>query len=257
MTDDQTPDEHLYRVFTRNFTARDIAVALVSFDETAPAADVKRFMMERQFRIVGVRRHGLVAGFVNQDELDGETCGQRVHAIDPDEVIDAWSPFTTIIAMLRDRERVFVRSFGEIHGIVSRSDLQKPPVRMWLFGVITIIEMLFDRIIKPRFPNDSWCEIISAGRLEKAKLLFDERRRRNQDLTLLDCLQFSDKGQLVAKDRQLRAFVGFASRRQGEEVIKELETLRNGLAHSQSIVTGDWNTIVKLADNLRRILALA
>ena len=257
MSIDNSVDEHLYRIFTENFTARDIATALVSFDETAPAADVKQFMLERHFRIVGIRRHGLVVGFVKQDELDGDTCSDRICEIGQEDVIDAWSPFTSIIAALRDRDRVFVRSFGQIGGLVSRSDLQKPPVRMWLFGMVTIIEMKLNRMIERRFPNDSWCNTISAGRLEKARLLLDERRRRNQDLGLLDCLQFSDKGQLVAKDKQLRDRVGFASRRAAEETIKELETLRNGLAHSQAIASSDWETIFRLAKNLRDILAIA
>ena len=123
-------DKHLYRVFTENFTARDIAVALVSFDETASASEVQKFMFENEFRVVGVRRDGLVTGYVQREELSGDRCIDSVHEISDDDVIDSWSPFTSIIAALRDRERVFVRSFGQIGGLVSRSDMQKPPVRM-------------------------------------------------------------------------------------------------------------------------------
>ena len=89
--------------------------------------------------------------------------------------------------------------------------------------MISIIEMQLNRLIEDRFPNDTWCEVISPGRLEKARSLLEERRRRSQDLGLLDCLQLSDKGQLVSRDKQLRDHIGFASRRIGEQRTKEIE----------------------------------
>ena len=256
MAIDQPVDEHLFRIFTENFTARDIAAALVSFDETADASEVRRFMRERRFRIVGIRREGLVVGYVRQEELDGATCGDAIKEIRDGDVVNAWSSFTRLISALRDRERVFVRSFGQIGGLVSRSDLQKPPVRMWLFGMITIIEMALHRMIDERFPKDGWTAEISPGRLQKARQLLEERQRRNQDLTLLDCLQFSDKGHLIAKDPQLRDRFGFTSRRHAEQAVKELQALRNGLAHSQDIIDSDWNTIVRLSDRLQDILTV-
>lgn len=42
--------------------------------------------------------------------------------------------------------------------------------------------------------------------------------------------------------------------RQGRETIKMTETLRNNLAHAQDIATMDWLTIVRLAENLDRVL---
>ena len=44
--------------------------------------------------------------------------------------------------------------------------------------------------------------------------------------------------------------MGFQSRRRGEQTIKDLEKLRNNLAHSQDIVTCDWDTIVRLESGM-------
>jgi hypothetical protein len=73
-----------------------------------------------------------------------------------------------------------------------------------------------------------------------------ERSRRNQTHQLLDCLQFSDKGQIVARHEGIRKLTIFPSRRQTEEVVKKLEKLRNNLAHSQDIVNSDWGIIIQL-----------
>ena len=59
-------------------------------------------------------------------------------------------------------------------------DIQKPPERMWLFSMITIIEMYLTRLIESHYPGNDWQEIISLGRLEKAKELIAERALRGQ-----------------------------------------------------------------------------
>ena len=50
----------LRRLFTRTITLRDIAEPLVSFDHTQLAGEVRTFMEQREFDVVGVREHGVV-----------------------------------------------------------------------------------------------------------------------------------------------------------------------------------------------------
>jgi hypothetical protein len=95
---------------------------------------------------------------------------------------------------------------------------------------------------------------VSAGRIQKAEDLLAERTRRNQQISLLDCLQFADKGQIVARNEAIRGRTIFSSRRQIESTFKNLERLRNNLAHAQDIISGDWETIVTLSENLDRVL---
>jgi hypothetical protein len=128
---------------------------------------------------------------------------------------------------------------------------------MWLFGLITLIEMRFLDLIELRFQDEGWQKYLSNQRLEKAVALQVERQRRNQDPRLLDCLQFSDKAQILVRDETLRSQIGFASRRRGDETIKNLEKLRNNLAHAQDIVTLDWETIVGLSENLETVIRIA
>src|SRR5262249_51714448 len=125
-------------------------------------------------------------------------------------------------------------------------------VRMWLFGIVTLIEMRCSQLVESHCPGDTWREYLSEGRLEKAKALLEERGRRNQKLRLFDCLQFSDKGQIVARHENIRKHTIFSSRRQAEETIKKLEQLRNNLAHAQDILISDWETIFLLCDFVHR-----
>lgn len=114
--------------------------------------------------------------------------------------------------------------------------------------------MRFHRLIAERCPEEAWQQFVSPGRLQKAAELYDERSRRNQELSLLDCLQLSDKLQIVARNAELRSLTRFQSRRQINEATKMIEKLRNNLAHSQDIVSNDWDTIVVLSENIDNIL---
>ena len=64
-----TQSSRLPRLFVEGFSAMDIAEPLVSFDESTRSEDVKAFMKEKDFDLVGVRRDGLVEGYVRREEL--------------------------------------------------------------------------------------------------------------------------------------------------------------------------------------------
>jgi hypothetical protein len=82
--------------------------------------------------------------------------------------------------------------------------------------------------------------------------LLDERTRRNQSVRLFDCLQFADKGQIIARNEAVRRLTIFTSRRQVEEAVGKLEQLRNNLAHAQDIPPSDWDTVVQLCSFITR-----
>ena len=124
---------------------------------------------------------------------------------------------------------------------------------MWLFGLITISEQRVTRLIEQTFPEDQWQELLSPGRLAKARELQALRQKRGQRPTLLDCLQFADKGQIVARNESLRNRTRFHSRSEVERFVQSLQDLRNNLAHAQDIL-GDWDVIHELAANVQRIV---
>lgn len=247
--------ESLRRVFAQGFVARDIAEPLVSFDVGTAASEIVAIMDKRNYDVVGVRREGAVVGYVDRDGLCGASCGQHVRPIDDAVVISEFAPLADVVLKLAESPRLFVRIMGTVGGIITLNDLQKPPVRMWLFGMITLLEMRTTRLIELKCPGDSWKQFLSEGRVQKAEALLEERRRRNQDLNLIDCLQISDKGQIIARNEEIRILTRMSSRRQVEEAVKMLESLRNNLAHAQDIIACDWETIVNICKDVERMIS--
>jgi hypothetical protein len=225
---------------------RDVAEA--SFDASAPAAEVQAFMNARGFDVVGIRSEGQVVGFVEQTSLQGGDCGQYQRSLEEAKVLNDTASLLAVIMELGNVPFLFVSVLGKVGGIVTLADLQKPPMRMWLFGIVTLVEMRFAELIECYCPADAWQKYLSQGRLQKAQALLEERGRRNQKLQLLDCLQFGDKGQIIARNEEVRKLTIFASRTQVEDATKRLEQLRNNLAHAQEIPTSDWSTITQLCE---------
>jgi hypothetical protein len=126
---------------------------------------------------------------------------------------------------------------------------------MWLFGMISLIEMRMSYLVERLCEGESWRQFLSDNRLQKAETLLEERRRRSQSLRLIDCLQFSDKGQIIARNAAIRSLTRFTSRRQVEQTCRAMESLRNNLAHSQDILSSDWDTIVAFSADIDGIIA--
>jgi hypothetical protein len=230
------------------FTARDIAEPLASFDAESPGPAVRELMQARGIHVVGIRTAGRVVGYVERAWLQDEACGQYQRGFTEATVLEDTAPLLRVLIGLNQNSFGFVTVLGEVGGIITRGDLQKPPVRMWLFGIVTLIEMRCSELIERHCPGDSWQTFLSEARLQKARALLDERRRRNQTPALVDCLQFSDKGQIIARNEDIRSLTVFGSRRQAEQAVKQLEQLRNNLAHAQDFVAADWPTVVQLCD---------
>ncbi len=125
---------------------------------------------------------------------------------------------------------------------------------MWLFGMITMVEMGIKQFIIKLFPDNSWEPLVSEGRLTKAKSIQQERLRRNQQCQLLECLQLSDKGQILLASKEVLEMLGFESTRTAKKSIKQLESLRNNLAHAQDITTHDWAQIARMTQNMEETL---
>ena len=241
----ETQSSRLHRLFLEGFSAMDVAEPLVSFDESTKIEDVRCFMKEKRFDLVGVRRNGLVEGYARHEDLLSGTCGDHMRIFTPaDDLVADTANLIEVVKSLAINQQCFVTILDRVGAIITLSDLEKPPMRMFLFGMITIIEMSMTEFLRKQYPENSWQKLLSARRIEIATKLQEERNRRGQHVDLLDCLQFGDKGWILTYDEELRKSLGQKSRKEARTAIKEFETLRNNLAHTQEIIPSGWQRIV-------------
>jgi len=238
---------HLTRLFREAFTIMDVAEPVLSFDAERPAPDVARVLVAQDLTVACIRHEGRVTGYVRREDLGDGPCRDYLRRFRRGQVVPGDGSLSELVQALTMHEHVFVSLLGEVGAVAGRESLNTPVARMWLFGIITLTEIQLTRFIEELFPDDSWEALVSVGRMEKAAALLEERTRRGQHCRLIDCLQLSDKGHVLVEKPEILRFFDFDSKRTAKKIVKELESLRNNLAHSQDIVTHDWAAIARIA----------
>ena len=244
----------LSRTFSRSLSAVDLAEPLASLDENQSGALGAELMRTRNISVLGVRRAGLVAGWVGENDFTGGTLGESAHDFCRADVLDESASLDVVLGALGAAEQVFIEWRGEVAAVITRRDLQKPPLRMWLFGAITVLDANLTWAVGELYPGDSWQNQITPGRFQKAVALRAERQRRGSECTLLDCLQVKDKADILVSDAASLVALGLHSRREADRLTRDIEKLRNHLAHAQELEIEHFATAAHLASYIHSIL---
>jgi hypothetical protein len=240
------PLNRMAQLFQQTFSARNITRALPSVDHLR-AEQVLAIMERHHLPVVGIREDGVVRGYVTREH----PLARRGFL--PEQVLADSASFAEVILTLSRHEICFVRLLDSVAGVIVKDDIQHPYMRMWLFGIITMLEMETEPMIERLWPDDAWKSLVSPGRLAKAETMFAERVRRNQHSTLLACLQFSDKMQMLVENEGVFRTLGIPSKKAARTICKELESLRNNLAHAQDIVTHDFAQVARIAQRIQSV----
>ncbi len=238
--------------FNDVFSARDIAEPLLfSFDADTPALRAIAALEARNQAVATLRVDGEISGYIALDNLHRvQTCGMALRTFTPNQVVYADTGFAEVIHVLTRHDYCFVSLFGQVQAFITRGDVNKPYMRMWLFGILTLIEMHVTDLIRQYYREDDWQQYLSPPRLEAARSLLQERRSHGQHVDLLDCLQIADKGVLLFRNDELFTALGFLSIRAAKKEIRQFQSLRNNLAHAQDISSYDWHQIARVAQRM-------
>ncbi|MBD2440379.1 hypothetical protein [Nostoc sp. FACHB-110] len=250
--------QDLRSLFENNITIEYVAEPLKSVSSQADVLEVFEWMRKQDFDVVGIESAETITGYIERSNLisaKSGQCGDYQKLFHSQELIAISTPLMKLLPILRQTPRLFVLDCNQVSGIVTCGDLQKAPVRMLLFGLVTLLEMNLLRLVRLYYPQDSWQKFLKAERLEIAKRLWRESQERNEATDLLDYLQFCDKRELVLHQPALLEQLELKSKRSGEKFLKSAEQLRNRLAHAQNLVTGSsWQDLISLAEAMETLL---
>jgi hypothetical protein len=242
------------RVFEQAIRAQFIAEPLISFDAALEPAELLQAMNLAEIQVAGLHKASAMWGFVEAENLRKGGDAARGREFAESQIVTGRSSLPEVIDVLTRHDRCFVSVQGSITGVISRSDLHKPAVRMWLFGIITFAELEATERIRRKWPDESWTALLAGERLARARQLRSERARRKDDCELLDCLQLSDKLNVLLSDASQWEALGISSASGAQRASRQFEVLRNKLAHAQSFVEKDWAQVARLARRIHQIL---
>ncbi|WP_211274956.1 hypothetical protein [Bacillus marinisedimentorum] len=247
--------QSLKTIYENNLTVRHIAEDLDVRDIEEDAVKVKELLETRGFDSIGIRQGSRLIGYVEVEELAEGACRHFMKSFHSTELITNSTPLIEIFELLQEKRRLFVLTKNEVSGIVTFADLQKPPIRMLLFGIISLLEMHMLELIRKFHPNGGWKGLITEKRLRDAEKLYAQQKERNEEMDLLDNLQLSDKREILLDTQEIIEQLQLQSKTQGEKLFKQIEKLRNNLAHARDITNGtSWSEVIPLVKQVEGLI---
>ena len=137
----------------------------------------------------------------------------------------------SILDFIRDADskpRRLIVSESEITGLVTVSDLQRLPVRVALFALVTGLERTMAGAISKQYEDENeWRELLSERRREKVREKVAKSKQDDRFVKTLLFTEFCDK-----RDILLHFFPSSLSKTKLRRQLEEIEELRNQVAHA-------------------------
>lgn len=241
---------NLRRIFRQDITVAHIAERLAYCDEAFDALATRRKMDELGFDVYGISTDGRVNQYVYAVELNAGICQSYAHAIVPSQLVSSSTPLLDLLPVLRNKEWVFVLEGTDINGIITWADMQKLPVRMMLFSMVSLLEMHLLELIRIHFPQDSWESILNSDERKKVTRTYERHQDQNNALDRAEYLDFAHKIKIVSKSNIICTKLLMRSDELAS-LLNRAKDLRNGIAHNHEVENSDTNgNVVDLAHQI-------
>jgi len=246
--------EKLREIYEKNLSVDLLAEDLHRCKLHNSSPEIKQEMTEKDFDIYGVEEHGKVIGYVMREKLIDGKIEDNFQPFHSGDLVSDSTSLIQLLEILRNKKYFFILERNTVTKIVTLADLQKQPIRMLAFSLISLLEMLLISLIKEEYPDESWKEKLSEERLHKAEEMLKLRIEKNEALTLLDNTQLADKGTIIVKTDKLTKQLGFESKSRCKGFFKNIETLRNNTAHAQEQIYHNSEELIDIILELDRVL---
>ena len=191
-------------------------------------------MKRRRIDVAPLAERRGFSRYVASGKLAEGPCVRYSAPITVDLVVSATLPVSRLMEVLSDEPFRFVLEGSRIGGIVTTADLQRVPVRIMAFGLVTLLEMHLRELVAKAFPDEEWHESLSCARLEKARQLQQHRLREDAGIGLLECAQLCDLRDIVVKRELSLGWTPPVTPAELGEQLRKIEAFRNTLAHAVS-----------------------
>ena len=246
----------LKEVFEDTLTVRYVASSLASFDAERTASKIAKWLREKDYDQVGVRQDGVVVGWARRDDLESGRLADHCRLFTDEDIVPGDLPLIDALTRVQHHRVVYVNLLGEVNGIVTNADIGRPPVRLWLFGLMTIAEMQLTRLLKASYKRDGWMSHFSKQQLGKVEKYFNQKKQKQTAIDRIDCLSLSEKRLILEKTPQLRSSLDSQNGISSLELLSRVIPLRNSLAHAQDILD-EWPQFLSTAEALESFIERA
>lgn len=214
-------------------------------------------LKNKEFDVAGISKseNGPICGYIRRQDLTDGTCGTHALRFDETLLMSDSTPLIKALYLLGDQPYWFILKDTSIESIVTKADLQKPPVRILIFGIITLLEMNLTELIRKLYEESDWIGKLSLSRVKTARELMQHRQDQNEQIDLLECTQLCDKRDLIKHSKEACRILGFSSKTEAENRLKPVISIRNRVAHGQDLVSGSiWEEVTSTIKDAEQLI---
>lgn len=150
------------------------------------------------FDCIPVRDGASIIGYIQREANLSGSVRSQMRPIEESVLVSADLPLTQYMLLMPERPFRLVLDGATIRGIVTWSDLQKLPVRLFVFSLVAHLELLMSRVINARCPDSgTWLSFLSLARQGKVRKDFERFQHERLDPPLIEFTSFGDKRQIL------------------------------------------------------------
>jgi len=207
----------------------------------------------KPFDQIPIKKRDTIIGLLKKRECPEEAKGPVIEYMQPLGEKILVSADTPLLEFIQDDplDRIVIGG-TKIYGLVTRSDLLKPPVSLLGFALITHAETLMLNIIRStRISDERWLTWIPKQHKDEVQRLYKRLKSNLEELDKLGLTYISDKSEIL---RKLAALEKFAALLPSDtffiDKLEGLSALRNSIAHPGKVSEND-DILQEFIDRLR------
>jgi hypothetical protein len=245
-------------LFSHRVNVEGIMEPLASVTPDTDAVQLKQDLTARDWDAIGIcEPDGSVLRFVDREELGSGVAATYAHPVTPAMLIPNSSSVLNLFKVLGTSDYAFVLTSDGVTGVVTRADLEKPPVRLLLFGYTQLFEARLQSLIADATDAEIHNRL-PLRMIDEAQRIWTKRREHNHSLAFVDCLSLSGKTDLIlAEEYRWRALGD--DHAELKRSMHDVAELRNKLSHGESIAPtrGDWLWATRVVQSIEEMLRRA
>lgn len=214
---------------------------LYSFRLREKVSNVLEKMEAHNFDVAPVAENGSVQWFVQRKALKAQNSStflkEVAESIMVKYVISEQTKIEELLDLLTKQDFFFVIGKKEVTGLITAADLNRRPVKLLFYLLISELEARLIEMIKHRFPQitDSFKHLRPAQKMEIEGYL-EGSRRGDSEISVEQYFSTSHVMTIVVEDSILREQLGYRSKKQARKNLDPIVSLRNKIMHPRSLI---------------------
>ena len=251
------------RSLVEGITVDSLAVFdLETCKEDEPVKQVLRRMNQMDIDQVPVdpgRTYYVVRQDLEQMDRWSAICEAPLRFLTPPELVAAGTSLAEVYPLFQERTFLFVLQGTRVEGIVTPGDFQRAPFRMYLFGLLGLLEMGVVHLVLDVYGDEDWQMLPEAQKArEEAERWYKRAKRHGEEpRSKFEVASLASKLHVIKNaERVLQRFDEDERQLILTLDLKAVKTLRDNLAHAKDLtygLPGRWGQVCRLAKHLERL----